>query len=239
MKKYVALSLALGFLTGCSSQPSTETPPPFEWDASSETEAIPQEEAIDLTAYAVDPEALFIEHGPGLAYFETKPYLSVGTPLTVNVAESRYDGTTPDPLFAEVTLQKAEVFADHEGSGRLGIRLVFEEKNMNETSIEVGDGFTAKNSATQLAVFYGETQLKTHQTNVINTPDTEAYLTAQHLSYVASDGSVTCSTNQTLEAGESRTCHEVVSFAGTGNYLVNVAVDPEQDQYQTYVVTVE
>lgn len=239
MKKYVALSLALGLLTGCSSQPSTETPPPFEGDASFETEAIPQEEAIDLTAYAVDPEALFIEHGPGLAYFETTPYLSVGTSLTVNVTESRYDGTTPEPLFAEVTLQKAEVFADHEGRERLGIRLVFEEKNTNETSIEVGDGFTAKNPATQLAVFYGETQLKTHQTNVINTPDTEAYLTTQHVQFNSTDGMETCGSYATLEPGQSRLCYEIVSYAGQGDYLINLATDANLNTYQTYLVNIQ
>ena len=240
MKKYLPLVAAVGLLTACSPKPIVEPEAPAtNSNPQLETEVIPQDEAMDLTAYTVDPEALFIEQGPGLDYFKATPYKALGEPLTVNVTESRYDGATPDALSAEVTLLKTEVFADHQGSGRLGIRLVVEEKNTSESSIDVGDGFTAKHSATQLAVFYGESQLKLHQNEVVSNPDTETYLTTQYVSYLPTDESQTCSTNQTLAPGESRLCHEVVSFAGTGEYLIHLAVDAEQNQYQTYAVTID
>ena len=82
-------------------------------------------------------------------------------------------------------------------------------------------------------------KLKLHQNDVVETPDTEFYRLNQHVSYTSPNNASTCTTNQTLEPGESRVCREVVSFAGTGDYFINFATDVAQSAYRTYRVTVE
>lgn len=235
MKKYLAL-VAVGLLTACSSEPVTNTESSF---VEGESQLSAESSGVDLNSYVVNSDGLFIENGPGLAYFKTEPYLSMNESVSVDASEARYDGTVSTPLAGTVTLTGVEVFEDQQGSGRLGLLLTIKEENKSDQPLEVGDSFTAKNAMTSLAVFHEETQLKLHQNDVVETPDTEFYRLNQHVSYTSPNNASTCTTNQTLEPGESRVCHEVVSFAGTGDYFINFATDVSQSAYRTYRVTVE
>ena len=237
MKKMWLPLVAMGLLAGCSSAvPQLEE---SEQQPSSEAVETMENSKMDLSSYEVQESALFIENGPGLAYFETTPYLNLGESVTVNVSEARYDGTIPPALSAEVSLTQTELFYDHNESGRLGIRLIFKETNTSDDVIEVGDEFVAKNSATSLAVFHGETQLKTHLNEVPNIPDHETYLTTQHVQFNSTDGMETCGSYATLEPGQSRLCYEIVSYAGQGDYLINLATDANLNTYQTYLVNIQ
>lgn len=175
---------------------------------------------------------LYLENGAGRSYYETLPYLNSNDVMTVNNGESDY---------ATVQFDHYTVVKDHQLSGRQAIVFYYKETNISDHEINVGLAGRVLDPVVNTSVFYGEDELKLMPADEQNLKFAdEDYLKNQHVEFTEKQAKAEpCSTSNTLKPGKSRLCYNHYSYAGSGKYLINQALDQSYSNYQSFLIEVK
>ncbi len=136
--------------------------------------------------------------------FDHQPYLNVGD--AVSIIEN-------DQHIGAVTLQDIEVIPNKNGYQEKSIVLHFEERNESNHTLMLGD--YSPDILTMSHLFYDAIYL-----DALTQKD-QAY----YDEFPTYENKTLCTADATLEKGESRDCYLVYSYAGEGDYVVNLATN--------------
>lgn len=182
----------------------------------------------DTSPYTVLPHQLYLENGLSREHYERIPYLKPLETISISHAET---------VIGTVSFDGAEIIDDALGSSKKGLLLWFTETNTTNDTLEVG--LYAPTPLTLITVFNGDQELKPLAT----TPgmmgvENNDYLENYHLEYQDKTQAV-CTDLAKLLPGESRTCYQLYSYAGKGQYLINQATDETYENWKSYLLTIE
>lgn len=191
-----------------------------------------EEEVPSLTQPSQTTQTLYLENGPGRAYYETKPYLPSSDKITISNGEED---------FATLQFKTYKIVEDQNGSGRQGIALYFIETNISDEKIQVGLAGHVLNPVLNHSVFYQEAELKKMPADEEWLKFADAnYIENQHVDFTPTDAKVSaCSEPKTLKPGKSRECYVHYSYPGPGEYLINQAINPSYQEFVSFIITVE
>lgn len=234
--KLKIMAVTLLTLTGCYQKQETadetiKQPTIIEEETTIEIDPILEEDietSLDSTASLIDENQLYLETGLSREEYETTPHLSLGELVTI-YNENQIIGT--------VSFDKAEIITDTRGSGRKGLLLWFTETNTNTEPLEVG--LYSMSPLTLITVFKENQQLKPLSTTLSTMGiENNEYLKNYHVEY-ENPNKVACHESTKLIPNESRTCYQLYSYAGEGDYLINQAMDQTYENWNSYLLTIK
>ncbi len=208
----------------------------IDFTTDSSNSSVPEEDAVDhdlpFTPPSQTTQTIYLENGPGRAYYETKPYQSPSEKIIVS------DGVKD---FATLQYKTYKIVEDQKGSGRQAIALYFTETNISDETIQVGMAGHVLNPVLNHSVFYGQDELKKMPSDDewLKFADAD-YLQNQHVVFTPTDAKVAaCAESKTLKPGKSRECYVHYSYPGAGEYLINQALDPSYQEFVSFILEVK